>query len=85
MDVVMAPSLDQGASGGTLQPSRHFLAAAVKRCRWLPVAPVDLSSEEQAAEGMPAALALWSGDVQVRPNAVRRQQLDRSPRVARRA
>lgn len=54
--------------GGLLQPSRHFMAAAIKRCRWLPCAPVELSTEDQAAEGMPAVLALWSGDAQVGSN-----------------
>ncbi|KAI8477010.1 MAG: hypothetical protein J3K34DRAFT_515984 [Monoraphidium minutum] len=57
------PGLDQAARG-RLQPSRHFMAAQIKRCRWLPCAAVDLSSEDQAAEGVPAVLALWSGDAQ---------------------
>lgn len=62
MDVL--PGMDQADS--RLQPSRHFMAAQIKRVRFLPCAACDLSDEEQAAEGVPAALALWSGDAQVR-------------------
>jgi hypothetical protein len=65
MDLLEGP--DQDAAGGDqlLAPSRHFMAASIKRCRWLPCAPVDLSTEEAEAEGVPAVLALWSGDAQV--------------------
>ena len=62
MDVLQGADQDESR----LQPSRHFMAALIKRCRWLPCAPVDLSDEEQAAEGVPAVLAVWSGDAQVR-------------------
>jgi hypothetical protein len=66
MDLLAGPDQNGAApGGGALQPSRHFMAAAIKRCRWLPASPVDLSTEEAAMEGMPAVLALWSGDAQV--------------------
>jgi hypothetical protein len=65
MDLLPAPDQEGIGASSLLQPSRHFMAAAIKRCRWLPCAPVDLSTEEQAAEGVPAVLALWSGDAQV--------------------
>ena len=49
-----------------MQPSRHFMAATIQRCRWLPCPASDRGSEgEGEAQGMPAALAVWSEDAQV--------------------
>ncbi len=46
--------------------SKRFIAAAVQRCRWLPCPSSESSSETGEATAIPAALAVWSEDVQVR-------------------
>lgn len=68
MDIDTPRAADQApnaAPPAALVPSRHFMAAAVKRVRWLPCAPADVSAEDLALEGLPAVLAVWSSDAQV--------------------